>query len=265
MPQTSDNKTKLVNFLIEEGASNILLHLNDDDSYWKTMNDLDERLILSNHRFNYQNVSKCLESKTNVLDYLDDGHYQQMLRVSGDQFTLLLSLIKDSAQFNNAQTIRQFSIEPQLPITLYRLGSSGESAAIRKVALFTQEGSHFSSSQWRAGDSAYPLLITLITPFRTNSQQMDYLKRKAFNLRHSRYFVRIEHCFGILKECFGSLKELRIRIQNVKSHILCSNWFIVCCILHNIFRATSNDIEYVDNIVVDSDEESDEFPSYENG
>ncbi|XP_037931318.1 putative nuclease HARBI1 [Teleopsis dalmanni] len=262
-----------------------------------------------------------------------------MLRVNWNEFSLILSLINTSKKFTNSHSIQYFPLDFKLAIVLYRLGSSSENAAIRKVttlfgvrdgetiykiirrvfrsilelqtkfitcpdvaerqdkvektyhelphcigyidgteiklaeapvvnhtsyfsknrvysikaqvvcdyqlkirhvavghygsahdahmfrtsALCIQENSLFSSEQWLAGDSAYPLLKTLIAPFRSNSQQLDYSKRKTFNLRHSRFRVRIEHCFELLKERFGSLKELRIRIQNDTSHNFCSN------------------------------------------
>ncbi|XP_037929496.1 uncharacterized protein LOC119663983, partial [Teleopsis dalmanni] len=171
----------------------------------------------------------------------------------------------EDAEFTNSHSIQQFPLDLQLAIVLYRLRSSGENAAIRKVAtsfavgdeetiykitrrvfrsilelqtkfitcpdvakrqektyhelphckgyidnieiklveapvlkirhvavghfgsahdarmfrtsaLCIQENSLFSSEQWLAGDSAYPLLKTLITPFRSNSQQLDYSK-----------------------------------------------------------------------------------------
>lgn len=89
----------------------------------------------------------------------------------------------------------------------------------------------FSSSQWLIGDSAYPLLTTLITSFRSNTQQLDYSKRKDFNLRHER--------------TLGSLKK----IKNT----------------YNILRASSDDIEYVGNMVTDNNEEPVELSPHENG
>lgn len=69
---------------------------------------------------------------------------------------------------------------------------------------------------------------------------MTASKRKEFNLRHSKYRVRAEHCIGLLKERFGSLKEMRHRFANKKNKKLCCLWILVTCIIHNILL-TEND------------------------
>ncbi|XP_036334884.1 protein ANTAGONIST OF LIKE HETEROCHROMATIN PROTEIN 1-like isoform X1 [Rhagoletis pomonella] len=380
MPRTSE-KQKIINFLIEQAAFDILLQ-DDEARFWEIMENLNEELIitLSNYRGSFQQVPKSLEWRTTILPQLDEYRFQQMLRVTRDQFTFILSLIRNNIEFNKSHSVRQYSVDHQLAIVLFRLGSSGENAAIRKIAsvfgvgdgetiykitkrvfqaflelkskyiywpdaaerqeivkntynemphcigyidgtelklaeapvknhttyfsksriysikgqvvcdhqlkirhvvvghygsvhdarmfrtstLCTEEDNFFSFDQWLAGDSAYPLLKTIITPYRSNSQQLDYARRKAFNLRHSRFRVRIEHCFGLLKERFGSLKELRVRIQDEKSHNFCSTWFLVCCILHNILRTPSHDVDYMYNVLED-DEELDELTMNEIG
>ncbi|XP_049306215.1 uncharacterized protein LOC125776718 [Bactrocera dorsalis] len=224
MPQTSE-KQKLVNFIIEEAASNILLHLDDDNSYWKTMDELDESLaiILSNHRGNYQNVPKCLEWRTNVLDYLDEGRYQQMLRVSRDQFALLLSLIKDSAQFNNAQSIRQFSVEMQLAITLYRLGSSGESAAIRKVATLFGVGD--GETLYKITKRVFSSILELKSRYITcpDTSERQNIVKTTYN--------ELPHCIGYIDGTELKLAEAPVvnhsayfsksRIYSIKAQVVC--------------------------------------------
>lgn len=301
-------------------------------------------------------MPKSIDWRENILSTLDSDRFRQMLRMERHQFDLLLSLISDDEEFQKPHACKQFSIGLQLAIVLYRLGSSGENASVRKIAttfgvgdggtlskitnrvfralikqlpkyifwpnneerkkivaetyhelplcigyidgteiklaeapvvdheayfsrnhiysikaqvvcdnklrirdvvvgspgsshdakifkncsIFKNKENYVSAHQWIAGDSAYPLSDFLITPFRSNSEQLDSSKRKAFNLRHSRYRVRVEHCFGLLKEKFGSLKELRMRIHNKNSHKMCCKWIIVCCIIHNILLSESD-------------------------
>ncbi len=99
---------------------------------------------------------------------------------------------------------------------------------------------YFSESQWLAGDSAYRLTETLITPFRKNSTFRSAQERQKFNKYFSSFRVRIENCFGIVKEKFSSLKELRIRIKDVQSHQYACEWITTCFILHNIILPYSD-------------------------
>lgn len=290
-----------------------------------------------------------------ILTQLDEDRFKMMMRVNRQQFSYLVQIISNDIEFNKSHSCEQLSLALQLAIVLYRLGSSGESGSIRKIAssfgigdggtiykitnrvfsvflrlkckyiswpskeerlnivsetfhelpycigyvdgteiklsetpvtngvqyfsrkhiysmklqitcdyrlqirhlvtgypgsvhdarmfsncaLSTASENYFASQQWIAADSAYSLSGTVITPYRNNSRFMTPAKRKSFNLRHSKYRVRAEHCIGLLKERFGSLKELRIRIQNEKSHIMCSKWITVCCIIHNILLSSS--------------------------
>ena len=49
-------------------------------------------------------------------------------------FKKILSLIKDDSVFDGARSGKQYSVETQLAVTLYRLGSSGEGATISKIS-----------------------------------------------------------------------------------------------------------------------------------
>ncbi|KAI8126643.1 Protein ALP1-like [Lucilia cuprina] len=113
-------------------------------------------------------------------------------------------------------------------------GSVHDAKIFKNCDVFKEPEKYFSLHQWIAGDSAYSLSSTLITPYRINSNQMDVQKRKQFNRRHSKYRVRIEHCFGMLIEKFNSLKGLKMRINSSQSHLFSCQWIVVCCILHNI-------------------------------
>ena len=56
-----------------------------------------------------------------------------MVRLLPAEFSHILELIKNDDVFKNSQT-SQLPTELQLKIVLYRLGSSGDGASVRKVA-----------------------------------------------------------------------------------------------------------------------------------
>lgn len=80
--------------------------------------------------------------------------------------------------------------------------------------------------------------------------------------------MRVEHCIGILKERFPSLKELRLRIHSSQSNKLACDWFIVCCILHNIILTIKDGmgLGITDGIEYDFgvDEDDNEFNGQDN-
>lgn len=324
----------------------------------------------------WNSVPKSMHWSLDILTQLDDNRFLQMMRVTRIEFHRLVSVIREDDEFNNSPSCLQFPVEYQVAIVLYRLGSSGEGASIRKIATFFGIGdggtidkitrrvfkaflnlqteyiswpdenerasivaetfhelpfcigyvdgteipiaespvingvsffsrthkyslkaqvtcdfkrrirhvvvgnpgsvhdskifkncdiykepqNYFSSHQWIAGDSAYSLSPTIITPYRSNSNQMDSGKRRKFNRRHSSYRVRIENCFGWLKEKFYSLTNLKMRIDSSRSHFFCCQWFLVCCIIHNILL----DEKEVQNREQLDDTESDEEPNVDN-
>ncbi|XP_070072656.1 uncharacterized protein [Drosophila takahashii] len=316
----------------------------------------DMSIIQSFRRGDFFRIKKSHDWQINILTTFSDERFKQMLRVSKDQFLMLLDLIRNDEIFQSTGTKMQYPTDLQLAIVLFRLGSSGNSASVRKIstvfgvgdggtlALFTErvftaflrllkkyiywpkreerevivlntfhelpycigyiDGSeiklfekppknhgvyysrhriysvkmqavcnhklrirdvvigspgsyhdskifknligkhlkrHFSENQWIAGDSAYPLSENLITPYRSNSRQLEPNEQLNFNKRHSQYRVRIENCFGILKGKFCSLKELRLRLSNSSAQASLCDWVMVCCIIHNILL-TDHDI-----------------------
>lgn len=139
-------------------------------------------------------------------------------------------------------------------------GSVHDSRVFTNSALFLNPSKYFQNEEWLAGDSAYKLSTTIITPFRKNSTELESVKNR-FNLLHSMYRVRIEHCFGILKERFGSLKELRMRFINAASSTFACKWINVCCILHNFIIENNDDVS--DFVCISNDDEE-ARPSDEN-
>lgn len=115
-------------------------------------------------------------------------------------------------------------------------GCVHDSRVFTNSLLHLKTSEYFSEDEWIAGDSAYKLSTTVITPFRRNSTEPETVKT-TFNKLHSQYRVRIGHCFGMLKERFGSLKELRLRLINECSSAYPCSWVRACCILHNFVIA----------------------------
>lgn len=124
-------------------------------------------------------------------------------------------------------------------------GSVHDSRIFNNSSLFLSPSNYFEGEEWIAADSAYKLSKTIITPFRKNSTEPESMTN-SFNKLHSKYRVRIEHCFGILKERFGSLKELRMRLIDARSSVHACNWIRACCILHNFIIDCKEDIQSFD-------------------
>lgn len=135
-------------------------------------------------------------------------------------------------------------------------GSVHDSRVFTNSSLFLSPSKYFEGEEWIAADSAYKLSKTIITPFRKNSTEPESMTN-FFNKLHSKYRVRIEHCFGNVKERFGSLKELRMRLINERSSMYACQWITVCCILHNFIIDCNEDV-YAFNYVPDVDESHDD-------
>lgn len=113
-------------------------------------------------------------------------------------------------------------------------GSMHDARMFSTTDIYKNPVKYLSEKQWIAADSAYKLTEHFVTPYRKNSNVMTLEDRNKFNFRLSQYRIRIEHCFGILKERFSSLKELKLRLNNENNNLYACQWFLTCCILHNI-------------------------------
>ena len=75
-------------------------------------------------------------------------------------------------------------------------GSVHDARIYNNCCLSTKTSEMFSGSEWLAGDGAYKLTSSLITPFRANATERNLQQRNIFNRTFSQYRIRIEHCFG---------------------------------------------------------------------
>ncbi|XP_036335362.1 uncharacterized protein LOC118745794 [Rhagoletis pomonella] len=136
MPITSE-KGELLNGLCFQNALDLLMDDSSDDENEEgimlafTINVVE---TLTNRRATHFYVPKTQDWTQSVLGQFDSNRCRQMLRVEIEEFSYILSLIKDDKVFSNKNGVPQLSIERQLQIALFRLGSSGESASVRKIA-----------------------------------------------------------------------------------------------------------------------------------
>ena len=86
------------------------------------------------------------------------------------------------------------------------------------------------------GDSAYPNLSFVLTPFRDNGHLTD--REKLYNRTHSSIRIRAEHGFGLLKGRFVRLQN----IQQNSSEVLVST-IVSGCVLHNICLMHDDQLE----------------------
>lgn len=77
------------------------------------------------------------------------------------------------------------------------------------------------------GDSAYPCLLRLLTPYRDNGHLSP--AQRHFNTILSSQRVDIEHAFGILKQRFRCLYFCRLRGMKLLCHFIRA-----CMVLHNL-------------------------------
>lgn len=88
------------------------------------------------------------------------------------------------------------------------------------------------------GDSGYPLLPNLLTPFRDRGQLNQ--AQGNYNIKLSKNRILIEHCNGLLKQKFRQLYHIKLRKMINIVHFIRA-----CCVLHNL--AIMDDFNIVEN------------------
>ena len=99
-----------------------------------------------------------------------------------------------------------------------------------------QNGADICGDGHMLGDSAYPNLPYLLSPFRDNGHLTD--TQKNFNRVHSSMRVTVERAFGLLKGRF-------VRLQNInqKNIEIIVQTILTACVLHNLCIINSDDLE----------------------
>ncbi|ETV70223.1 hypothetical protein H257_14252 [Aphanomyces astaci] len=97
---------------------------------------------------------------------------------------------------------------------------------------------YFSSNQYQAGDSGFPLGMRMLTPYRLPYSSAS--GNDAFNTGHASLRVVCEHGNGILKGRWSSLSCLPVFIRRPSDVKTVCNWILACCILHNVVNRLRN-------------------------
>ncbi|XP_036320419.1 uncharacterized protein LOC118734927 [Rhagoletis pomonella] len=120
-------KTKITNFLCQNQAIDLLLADSSDEEVEAVERfSMNMICLLANRRSVHLSIPKSLEWQRNVLKNIDDGRFSQMIRVKPEELRYIVELIKQDEVFNTSSSATQLSIELQLKIVLFRLGSSGD-------------------------------------------------------------------------------------------------------------------------------------------
>lgn len=92
---------------------------------------------------------------------------------------------------------------------------------------------------YNLGDSGYPCLPNLLTPFKDRGQLTR--RQQNFNIKLSKNIYVVEHCFGLLKQKFRQLYHLKLRSVPDKVHFIRA-----CCVLHNF--AINDEFQYNEQV-----------------
>lgn len=126
-------------------------------------------------------------------------------------------------------------------------GSMHDARLLKKSSVYEKGFSGMMGNDFLLGDSAYPCLNWLISPFKDNGNLTE--NQKIFNYRHSSTRIVIENAFGLLKGRFRRLKFFEN--ENILVIVKC---VIAATVLHNIC------IDFDDEVEADvSDEFSENF------
>ena len=102
---------------------------------------------------------------------------------------------------------------------------------------------HLADNLHIVGDSAYPLSMNMMVPYRDNGHLTDI--QKKYNKHHSTSRIAIERAFGLLKNKFRRLKYLDVRSLNSIPLIISAT-----CVLHNFILINEKDLQFVINIEI---------------
>ncbi|XP_017468561.1 PREDICTED: uncharacterized protein LOC108360678 [Rhagoletis zephyria] len=191
------------------------------------MEELNEDLLitLSSHRGSFQRIPKSIEWRSTVLEQFDEFRFRQMLRMTRNQFSFILSVISASPTFNNSHSLQQYPVDLQLAIVLYRLGSSGENAAIRKVA--TVFGVGDGETIYKITRRVFRSFLVLKTKYISWPDEAE--KREIVE----KTYHELPHCIGYIDGTELKLSEAPVvnhtvyfsksRVYSIKAQVVCDH------------------------------------------
>lgn len=112
------------------------MFLSDEEEEDRIFDELEDKVaIFSGFRYSYRdNVPKNLQWYDEILPNLDERRFKMLFRCTQAQFNVILALIEGHPVFHGQNSDKQFSIQFQLALVLYRLGSNGEGATLGRIA-----------------------------------------------------------------------------------------------------------------------------------
>lgn len=91
--------------------------------------------IFCSFRYSFRgSVPKNLNWYAEVLPNLDERRFKMLLRCTQSHINIILALIEDHPVFHGVNSDKQFTVQFQLALVLYRLGSNGDGATLLKIA-----------------------------------------------------------------------------------------------------------------------------------
>lgn len=156
--------------------------------------------IFAGFRYSYRGaVPKNFTWYDEALPNLDDQRFRMMLRCSRQQFNVILALIENHPVFHGFNSNKQFSVQFQLALALYRLGSYGEGATLGKIA-----------SLFGVGDGGTIAKITTRVFESILSLEKEFLKWPSDEERKQlvlETFDELPHCIGYVDDTEVALQE----------------------------------------------------------
>ncbi|KAL7725548.1 hypothetical protein ACLKA6_013903 [Drosophila palustris] len=162
------------------------------------------------------NVPKSINWRTNILSSFDNRRFYQMLR---------------DEVFAAASVHRQIEVDLQLAVVLFRLGSSGSSASVRKIC--TIFGVIDGGTLANITEMVFTPIVRLTPRYMywpDAAERRQIVERTFKELPHCVGFIDgseiklferpakiMKPFLGVLKVKFCSLKEIRIRLEDLKA------------------------------------------------
>ncbi|KAL1418795.1 hypothetical protein MTO96_025680 [Rhipicephalus appendiculatus] len=130
-------------------------------------------------------------------------------------------------------------------------GSMHDARVLREGPFFAN-ASNKCSGGYLLGDSAYPLLPWLMTPYK-NSQQRFPVGKKRYNKHQSQQRDAIENAFGLLKQRFR-----RLYFVDANSIKQCCLIVMAACVLHNLCNDERDFFDELEDVSLDDEVGNDE-------